>query len=43
LEGILDNLLITTKVKNVNDEMRYTLGNKKAEELFEYSAKEAID
>ena len=43
LEGILDNLLITTKVKNVNNEMRYTFGNKKAEELFEYSAKEAID
>ena len=42
MEGILDNLLITTKVKNVNNEMRYTFWNKKAEELFECSAREAI-
>lgn len=42
LEGILDNLPIAAKVKDVNDGMRYTFWNKKAEELFECSAREAI-
>lgn len=42
LESILDNLPIAAKVKDVNNDMRYTFWNKKAEELFEYSAKEAI-
>ena len=30
LEGILDNLPIAAKVKDVNDGMRYTFWNKKA-------------
>lgn len=42
LEGILDNLPIAAKVKDVNDGMCYTFWNKKAEELFECSAREAI-
>ena len=42
LEGILDNLPIAAKVKDVNDGMRYTFWNKKAEELFECLAREAI-
>lgn len=42
LENILDNLPIAAKVKDVNNGMRYTFWNKKAEELFEYPAKEAI-
>ena len=42
LEGILDNLPIAAKVKDVNDGMRYYFWNKKAEELFECSAREAI-
>jgi len=40
LENILDNLPIAAKVKDVDNDMRYTF--KKAEELFEYPAKEAI-
>ena len=42
LENILDNLPIAAKVKDVDNDMRYTFINKKAEELFEYPAKEAI-
>lgn len=42
LENILDNLPIAAKVKDVDNDMRYTFWNKKAEELFEYPAKEAI-
>ena len=42
LESILDNLPIAAKVKDVDNDMRYTFWNKKAEELFEYPAKEAI-
>ena len=42
LENILDNLPIAAKVKDVDNGMRYTFINKKAEELFEYPAKEAI-
>ena len=42
LEGFLYNLPIAAKVKDVNDGMRYTFWNKKAEELFECSAREAI-
>lgn len=42
LENILDNLPIAAKVKDVNNGFRYTFWNKKAEELFEYPAKEAI-
>jgi len=42
LESILDNLPIAAKVKDVDNNMRYTFWNKKAEELFEYPAKEAI-
>ena len=33
---------IAAKVKDVDNDMRYTFINKKAEELFEYPAKEAI-
>ena len=36
------NLPIAARVKDVNDGMRYTFWNKKAEELFECSAREAI-
>lgn len=42
LENILDNLPIAAKVKDIDNDMRYTFINKKAEELFEYPAKEAI-
>ena len=42
LENILDTLPIAAKVKDVDNDMRYTFINKKAEELFEYPAKEAI-
>lgn len=42
LENILDNLPIAAKVKDVNKNMSYTFWNKKAEELFEYPAKQAI-
>ena len=42
LENILDNLPIAAKVKDVDNDMRYTFINKKAEKLFEYPAKEAI-
>lgn len=42
LENILDNLPIAAKVKDVDNEMRYTFWNKKAEELFEYPAEQAI-
>ena len=35
LEGILDNLPIAAKVKDVDNNWRYTFWNKKAEELFE--------
>ena len=42
LENILDNLPIAAKVKDVDNDMRYTFINKKAEEPFEYPAKEAI-
>lgn len=42
LEGILDNLPIAAKVKDVDNNWRYTFWNKKAEELFEYPAGSAI-
>lgn len=42
LENLFDYLPIAAKVKDVNNDMRYTIWNKKAEELFECSGKEAI-
>lgn len=42
LEGILGNLPIAAKVKDVDNNWRYTFWNKKAEELFEYPAGSAI-
>ncbi|WP_418698441.1 ATP-binding protein [Bacteroides sp.] len=42
LEHLLDYLPIAAKVKDVDNDMRYTIWNKKAEELFEHPGKEAI-
>ena len=42
LESILDNLPIAAKVKDVENDMRYVFWNKKAAELFEYPAKDAV-
>ncbi len=42
LESILDNLPIAAKVKDAADNMRYVFWNKKSEEIFEYSAEEAV-
>lgn len=42
LEKILDNLPIAVKVKDVENNMKYLFWNKKAAELFEFSAEEAL-
>lgn len=42
LENLLDYLPIAAKVKDVDNDMRYTIWNKKAEELFEHPGKDAI-
>lgn len=42
LENLLDYLPIAAKVKDVDNDMRYTIWNKKAEELFEHLGKDAI-
>ncbi|WP_239058241.1 ATP-binding protein [Bacteroides sp. 214] len=42
LESILDNLPIAAKIKDPDDNMRYLFWNKKAAELFEFPAENAV-